>query len=256
MFVISSCGWRPSEQYLAMYTYLQEDYSQIPISEEPDYSITFYVDAPHLDYTSTLGLIQTIERHPNGSRHRDVGHAWINLKGIVDDKTFMFEGGHSGELGVIQPKYFDGVMNYIDEAMERNPIKYLWSTQYDGFFQAGSGGHTATFALQCPITEEEFFKILNFIQTGNYNFCEYSLTHHQCCTFVAQIAALIDLKLEYQMTMKIDQDICFGGRKIRLWEDPQYAIFTFGSPDLLERSLILPQSHRGTENGECIRKKY
>jgi len=243
IILLSGCGWKPCKEY------------RPPVCAS-DYYLILLVDAPHLDHTSNLGLIQSIARREK----RDVGHAWIYLQGIIDGKPYSIEGGHSGELGICQAKYFDGIMNYIEygepfqtthrSRYERNPIKYLWITQNDGFFQNGSGGHTPTFSLKIDLTKEQFETILTFIQPENYNYREYSLTHHQCCTFVAQVAALAGIYLDYQITIPIDQHLKLGRTTYTLWQDRQYSTFTFGSVDILERSMMNLKKTPRTNFGE------
>jgi hypothetical protein len=221
--------------------------------KESDYFIVFLVDARHLDYTEGGSLLKTIVKHPSdGSKNGDVGHAWIYLQGIIDRQRVFIEGGHSGELGFRQAKYFDGIMNYIEYGYanpseeqkrfpryEPNPIKYLWTTQYDGFFQRGSGGHTPTCAVKVGLTVEQFEKILAFIDPDNYVYGEYALTRNQCTTFVAKIAELIDFPIEYEVSILIPPRLKIGGEIFTLWTDPKYASFTFSSPDIAEHSLIL-----------------
>ena len=255
---------------------------------ESEYFLLILVNARHLDYTNNRSLLKTIAKHPSdGSKNGDVGHAWIYMQGMVDGRCVCVEGGHSGERGWIQPKYFEGVMNYIDYGClcpskqqaataryEPNPIKYLWATQEDGFFQEGSGEHTPTYAAKVDITSEQFQSILSFIQPENYPYSEYSLTGNQCSEFVARIGEIAGLELECKMTISIDQIVAFGGRSLCMWRDPRYAMFTFSSPDALERSLMqavcdkraeyaLPWymsrkksiQHRGTEPQRTQRRK-
>lgn len=213
-----------------------------PIPVSSDYFLIVYVDAPHLDYRNNNALLQSIAR--NGV----FGHAWIHLQGIVEGQRVFIEGGHSGELGRCQAKYFDGVMNYIEYGYanptaqqkqrpryEPNPIKYLWETQRDGFFQVGSGGHKPTFSVKMDLTSEQFECILSFIR--NYDYAQYSLTDNQCSTFVAQIAALADFPLECDVTIPIRQMLTFRNETFCLWQDPRYSMLTFSSPDALESSL-------------------
>lgn len=250
LLLLTSCGWRPSAEYREFYSHLNENYCHSTPMQETDFYVIFYVDAPHLDYTNNYTLIQTIAQHPNGSKNRDVGHAWIYLHGVIDGEPVYIEGGHSGELGIVQAKYFDGIMNYIDFGLanptkeqtrnptqyEPNPVKYLWEVQKDGFFQEGSGGHCPTFAVKVDITEKQFIEILYLLET--YPFPEYSLIGNQCCSFIAQVCALLDLPIEYHMTILIEPNLKLGKDEVRLWSYPQYSLFTFGSPDILERSLM------------------
>lgn len=249
--LLYSCSWHPNTiAYRTQYSYLNQNVSLYPTMKESDHFLVILVNARHLDYTDTAGLLQTIVKHPNdGSKNGDVGHAWIHMQGVVNGKVVSVEGGHSGELGRLQPKYFDGVMNYIDygcanpqaairvNCEEPNPIKYLWETLCDGFFQEGSGGHIPNFAAKIDITPAQFNDILAFIQHG-YHYGKYSITKHQCASFVAEVAALADFPIEYKTTVLIDQIIKFRGRKLKLWEDPLYSKLCIGSPDIIEHSLV------------------
>jgi hypothetical protein len=166
-----------------------------------------------------------------------VGHAWIYLQGKVNGQSVFIEGGHSGELGVVQPKYFHGIMNLIDQR-QKDPVKYLWEIQRDGFFQRGSGNHPPTFAAKFDISEEEFKRILNFIQPDRYVYENYSLTGKQCCSFVAEIASLIGCQLDFCIKIPIARSVKFRGSRLTLWHSPNYSNITIGSPDILEKSLI------------------
>lgn len=238
LILLVSCSWKPnSVAYREFYKHLEEPIA-IHQMQETDYYVVFFVDAPHLDYTDNCSLLRTIVRHPsNGSRRRDVGHAWISLHGIEDGKKIVVEGGHSGELGIAQPKYFDGIMDLIEEG-DANPIKYLWATLHDGFFQEGAGMHRPTFAAKVGLTKEQFEKIMTFISPENYNYHEYSLTRSQCSTFVAQVALLAGLKLEHEVTIEIDETIIWTGRMLPLRCDEKYSLLTISTPDVLERSLM------------------
>lgn len=204
--------------------------------EQSEYFLVILVDARHLDYSNTLSLLQTIAKHPSdGSKNGDVGHAWIYLQGIQNGERVFLEGGHSGERGIIQPKYFDGVMNYA-EAGDPNPIRYLWECQHDGFFQWGNGGHYPTYAAKIDLTPEQFHCILNFIE--NYPFSHYFLTENQCSSFVTQVAARANFFLEDKIVIEMAQALNFGDGSIRLWTSPRYANLILSSPDILEHSLI------------------
>lgn len=143
-------------------------------------------------------------------------------------------GGHSGELGLTQPRYFDGVADLV-ESGDPNPISYLWKVQRDGFFQKGTGGHPPTYAAEVAITPEQFELISNYMKT--YPYSDYCLTGNQCTTFCMQIAALADWNLDGYITLSIPSTISFRGCKMHLWQDPCFASITFATPDRLEWSL-------------------
>lgn len=188
-------------------------------AEEP--YIIFLVNARQLDYSSNERLLKTIAKHPSDwSKNGDVGHAWIYLFGDT-----IIEGGHSGELGIDQPRYMEGVIDNMALGA-KDPISYLWCSQCDGFFQKGNGGHRPTTAAKLKLTQTQYETIKAFIE--RYPYREYSLRGNQCCTFVKQIAALVGIVLEDQVTVQINP---------KLWKDPAYKEITFGSPDRLEASL-------------------
>ena len=133
-------------------------------------------------------------KHPKDwSKNGDVGHAWIYLRGNVNGKLMEIEGGHTGEFGDLQPKYFEGIMDGVEKNI-KNPIQYLWTTQEDGIFEYGGGYHSPCCAVRVELTQEQFNRIARFIQT--YCYKEYAITGNQCASFVAQIGALIDLDFD------------------------------------------------------------
>jgi hypothetical protein len=203
-----------------------------------------------LDYTNNVSFLQTLITHPSdGSTTRDFGHVWIYLHGLEYGLPVAFYGGHSGELGRCQAKYFDGIMNYIDYGYanptsdqikqfkyEPNPIKYLWETQKDGYFEWGAGMHSPTYAAKIDLTVEQYERILDYIR--NYPVQDYSLTGNQCSSFASNVTAFAGVYLECNVTIPIDPVLYWRGEKIRFWEDPFYSQLTISSPDIIERSLM------------------
>ncbi len=221
--------------------------------------LIIFVDAKHLNYNNCSSLLKTILKHPDGSKNRDIGHAWIYLQGTIDGNLVSIEGGHSGELGITQAKYFDGIMNYLEYGYsnptpaqmispryEPNPIKYLWEPLNDGFFQEGAGKHKPTFAVKINLNQEQFQQIYRYV-TNCYDYSHYALGGNQCSSFVAQVAALAGVYLESEITISVPSSMWFNGMHVRLWEDPAYRTLTFSSPDILEKSMREASSkgHKG-----------
>lgn len=216
------------------------------IHHDDEKALIISVDAKHLDYSSTEAFITSMRRN-----HGEVGHSWIT---IIDGNT-VISGGHSGELGVTQPRYCEGIQNYIDYGYanptseqkknprhEPSPIRYLWEVQRDGFFQKGSGGHRATYSVKIPVDTPTIHKMKQFI--AQYPFQEYSITRKQCTSFCVGIAALAGVHLEDRITLPIAQKVRFRNRQYQLWSDPAYSEITFPSPDVLEKSL---KKYRGEQ---------
>lgn len=218
-----------------------------PKQTDSPYLLTLFVDARDLDYSSAEALYQSL-RDQDYRRERDgvFGHAWIRLEGVKDGQPYLLEGGHTGETGEGQPKYWDGVMNYIqwgycqpnkkqkeNPRHESNPIKYLWTVQRNGYFEKGDGGHAPTHIAYIPLTEESFNQILAFITEGYYNFRDYSLVGNQCASFVVQVAELAGVSLRHLVTIPIEKRMRLIYQNIILWEDPYYSSMTISTPDRL-----------------------
>lgn len=246
LLFLSACSYSPnSVAYRSQYDHLNITYSNCEPMQETSYFLVVLVEARHLDYSCPRSFFKTLAKHPSdGSKNGDVGHAWIYLQGNLNNELVCLEGGHSGELGFIQPRYMEGVfLNY--EYGQDNPISYLWECQRDGFFQSGSGRHYPTFAAKVDLTEDQFQRILRFAES--YDYSEYAITGNQCSSFAAQAAAFAGLNLDCEITMAVDPCLYIGGRKIGLWEDPVYSEITFSSPDILERSLMQAVVERRAE---------
>lgn len=232
LILLSSCAWHPcTPEYHAQYRHLKNP----PRAEwlEPcPYFLIVLVCARHLDYTNGRQLLKTIARHPSdGSKNSDVGHAWIFLQG----KEGKIEGGHTGEFGFVQPRYFEGVADLIEND-DPNPIRYLWATQRDGRFQTGAGGFVPTFAARIELSSEQYAKARTFIE--KYPFRDYAITKRQCATFAADVAKIAGLDLEHAVTISIEPIVELGGENILLWTDARFSKLTISSPDILEKSLM------------------
>lgn len=221
-----------------------------------EYFLILLVDAKHLDYSDAKSLLSTIAKHPNGSWERTVGHAWIVVGGIKEGRQVVIEGGHSGELGIVQPRYLEGVLSAQHDL---NPVRYLFSSLSDGYFEMGAGIHKPTYAIYKKLDQQTFLKIYDLIQPERYCFSNYSLTENQCTTFAVKIAALSGIILEHEVTIRIPQYIHtdFYGARLKMWEDPKYEWMTIPTPDILEKSMIaaVQKGHARTAM-RCYRRQF
>ena len=161
----------------------------------------------------------------------DVGHAWVLLKGGDE----ILEGGHSGELGCEEPKYFDGIMDLV-ECGDSNPVRYMWRTLNDGFFERGSGGLSPTYAIKKDLTKEQYKEIKSFLI--HYQYTHYSLSSRQCISLVTAVGKMAGLSLESRITVPVSQYVRVGNHHVKMWEDPRYAKITLMSPDVLEKNMM------------------
>jgi hypothetical protein len=248
--LVCSCAHAPpTESWKKQYSHLQRVRPQNRSITETDYYIVFLVAAYHLDYLDNRALIHSLIDY--GRRKGDIGHSWVYLKGIKDSEPYILEGGQSGQLGKTEPRFYEGVNNYIkfgyadpsnsqkaNPRYEPNPIKYLWEDLEDGFFQKGNGGHRPTYAAKVDLTKRQFNRILDFMDPGQYDYETFSLVGNQCSSFVAEVASIAGLPVEDKVTVKIASSMMIGKKEYRLWTDPKYSEITFSSPDVIERSLM------------------
>lgn len=229
--LLCGCAWAPrSEHYRESYSHLRcVPTGEISLS---DYQLIILVCARHLDYSHSQGLLKTVAKHPqDGSLTGDVGHAWVMLCG----PDGYLEGGHSGELGLDEPKYFDGVMDLI-EMGDPNPVRYMHKTLWDGYFEEGSGGFSPTYAIKKDLTKEQYHAIRYYI--AHYDYAAYSLTNRQCLLFVQEIAQIAGLNLDSDMNVPVGQYVRVGNQFFKVWTDESYSCLPLMSPDILEKSMM------------------
>jgi hypothetical protein len=235
--------------YHQQYRYLKKEKKQIESLPNDDFSVVFFVSARHLDYASAPRFLRSLDINPLSKKTRlSFGHAWFSLKGMEEE---IIEGGHSGELGLNQAKYFEGVVNNIkygysnpdliqkkQNHYERNPIKYLWETIYDGFFQIGNGGYSPTLALYVPLNKLQYKSLRKLVSEDNYNYFAYSISKNQCCNLIINMGKEIGLDFSAEKKISLPRYIQFDKESLRFWEDDIYSQFIFLSPDELEKSLL------------------
>ena len=226
-----------SPAYLQQYQHLSLIRHPLNTLEaESPYTLTIYVRAPRLDYTSFLKLCHSTQVHPvDGNRNGDVGHAWVRLVGQRDGETLCVEGGHTGDFGHSCPKYAVGIRKLIEKG-DPNPIRYIWTTKHDGIFQPGNGGHSPTFAAKFNLTQKQFEKALRVV--NSYDYQTYRLLDRQCASFAVAVAQAAEIELDHTLDIEIEPVIRLYGCSVPLWSDPYYRRIKLTTPDILERSLI------------------
>lgn len=197
-----------------------------PVFKNDGPYVVLLVDAQHLDYSNAENLFYSI--HANSGC--TVGHAWFLLSG----REGILEGGHSGELGITEPRYLESLFLYKDEP---NPVRHLFKSLNDGYFERGAGIHKPTYAIRIELTEWQYRKIRELVDPATYPYSRYSLTDNQCATLVAKIAILAGVPLQHEVTIPIEQTVVLNDEEITLWRDPIYSSITVSTPDILERSM-------------------
>lgn len=195
--------------------------------------LVLFVDAKHFDYRDGTRFLRSFFDSDDAT----FGHAWIYLQGVKSGNIITVEGGHSGEISNSCPRYMDQVIGAAKKGMH-NPVQHLFIARNDGYYEVGSGGHKASYAILVPLTEAIFDSIYARIEERRYPFTRYSIIDGQCTTFVREIAAMAGLFLEDRVTLSIPQKIRFDGAALVLWHDPSLGSITFATPDVLEQSMV------------------
>lgn len=189
------------------------------------------VNAKGIEFSSPERFLKTMAKHPRGNKQdRSIGHAWLILAGPL---TWM-ECGHTGEFGLERPGYRESVQGAIDHG-DPNPIASFWTDLKDGRREVGSGGHEPSTAVRFELTQQQYESIRAFI--ADYDYSSFSIREKACTAFVTQVAALAGITLGHLVTLDIPMRTRFQGKDVRWWSDPRYSRMTFGSPDVLEKSL-------------------
>lgn len=204
-------------------------------TKEPDFELWVFVDARGLNYRSAEACIKSLVRRHREDLEGDVGHAWFLLYGNLSDGKVWRYGGHSGETGRGMPTYIQGVIERIE--LGGNPVSYFWENLDDGFFEEGDGGHLPTMVAKVALSCEEFGVAWAYTDSRHYDYQTYSLTEHQCCTLVEEVARIAGIVLDSRVTVPIERTVRWAGRNVVLWEDPKYAQITLPTPDKLQESL-------------------
>ncbi len=244
-----SCTQHPrfEDSYLTDYRYLHH----VRVMKEkvrperqqalPDSYIIVHVDAPHLNYRTAESFFGSLQRNIFFERDPQIGHAWITVSYIDQDgKRCLYEMGHSGEVGISAPKYFDEVI-HRSEIGQENPVRYLYTSLSDGYLEKGGGGHIPTLSALIPISNSNMIQNwynMTFGQDG-YDFSSWSLQNHNCVTYV--LAALLALNIDVQLEetkIFIPQYLSYNKKQYKLWSDPIYQNFSIITTDSLEKWLF------------------
>ncbi len=233
---LSACSWHPrTESYRELYRDCASYPRPMTKMKESDYFLVILVNARHLDYGNNRSLLCTLSKHPaDGTKNGDVGHTWIYLEGWKKDKRVCLEGGHSGDVGAVCPRYMEGVMQGVENG-EENPVSYLWEAQTDGYFEYGGGGHTPTYAVKIDLTKQQFERILKYVE--EYDYSIYQIQQRQCSVFVTTLAAMGGLHLDHHLAFEIQPTVKFKGGQLPLRSSDEYQYVILSTPDELERSL-------------------
>jgi len=180
-------------------------------------------NANYWDYRDAQSFVFSFVKHPRG-------HSWL----ILESPQGRIECGHSGNYGIKQPHYHDGVIQKIREG-DPNPIAYLWQTMHDGQYESGNPGYDPTFVWRMPITKRGYERVHDYILNRDYQ--SFSLSTYNCGEMVTQAAALAGVNLASFVRLTFPPEGDVMGYHLRAWTDPAYRVFDIRSMDVLELDL-------------------
>lgn len=193
-----------------------------PVGDE-GYYLHVLTSANDWDFRDSQSFIVSFIKHP-------AGHTWL----ILESPEQRLEFGHSGNYGVTQPRYHEGVIQRLRDA-DPNPIAYLWRTMPDGQFEVGNPGHEPTFVWRMPITRHAYQRINEYIMSRKYD--QFSLSTYNCGELVTEAAALAGINLTSVIRLTFPPRGQVQGHNLLVWTDPQYRVFEIRSMDVLEADL-------------------
>ncbi len=242
----SSCSHpRLEDSYVGTYSYLQKirelKNEKVRLNTLPEAFIIIHVDAAHLNYRTFETFIGSMQRGLLFNRDPQIGHAWITVSFLEPDGSRVYyEVGHTGELGLTAPKYFDEVIFRALNGKDLNPVRYLYASLPDGLRENSSGMHIPTLSALIPISLDsvQAWQRLTFESDG-YDFQRWALQDHNCITYVQASLAACNIELELQETIiDIPKVTDFQGATLVLWNDSRYRFFSCKTVDSLEKWLF------------------
>jgi hypothetical protein len=194
----------------------------IPLGDE-GYYIHILNEAANWDYSHTKSLLFSIWQRP-------WAHSWL----ILESPRDRLECGHTGDLGLTELRYHDGVFQGIRDGLP-DPIAYLWQTRSDGLFQTGKPNRPPTFVWRMPITRQRYQLMHDYVMQRKYD--QFGVRTNNCTDMVRETAALAGINLIHRMQLTLPSETKVWGRMRRVWTDPRYRILEYGTPDVLETDL-------------------
>ncbi|MRR56274.1 MAG: hypothetical protein EG822_17540 [Deltaproteobacteria bacterium] len=196
--------------------------TKTPVGDE-GYYLYILNEHANWDYSSAASLVFTIWLRPRA-------HSWL----ILENPKERLEFGHTGDLGITNPRYHEGVFQKIKEG-HPDPIGYLWNTMTDGQFQIGKPNRPPKFVWRMPITRRHYQVILEYLMQRKYD--QFDLRNNNCTNFVAEAAALAGINLIHRIHLTLPPETKVLGRKRRIWTDPHFRILEYSTPEVLDADL-------------------
>jgi len=196
--------------------------TRTPVGDE-GYYLYILNEAANWDYSTTKSLLLSIWKRP-------WAHSWL----ILESPGNRLECGHTGDFGLTKPRFHDGVFQGIRDGVP-NPISYLWQTMADGQFQIGKPNRPPTFVWRIPITKRRHQLIHEYVMQRKYD--QFGVRSNNCTDMVVEAAALAGINLIHRIQLILPPETRVWGKQVRVWEDPQYRILDYSTPDVLETDL-------------------
>jgi len=194
----------------------------MPVGDE-GYYLSILNEAAKWDYSTTKSLLFSIWQRP-------WAHSWL----ILESPGERLECGHTGDLGLNNLRYHDGVFQGIRDG-DPNPIAYLWQTRSDGLLQIGKPNRPPSFVWKMPITRQRYQMMRDYVRQRTYD--QFGVRSNNCTDMVFATAALAGINLIHRIRLTLPPETKVWGHMRRVWTDPCYRILEYGTPDVLEVDL-------------------
>ena len=218
-------GW--SAQPIGIVCRFNSDADLDPATETPvgDEGYYLYIlnEAADWDYSDAATLVFSIWQRP-------WAHSWL----ILESPRDRLEFGHTGDLGITNPRFHDGVYQKI-QAGDPNPIAYLWRTMSDGQLQIGKPNRPPTLVWRMPITQRRYQLIHEYLMQRKYD--QFGVRSNNCTDLVAEAAALAGINLIHRIHLTLPPETKVLGRLRRIWTDSRYRILEYSTPEVLDADL-------------------
>lgn len=204
---------------------------------ETTYELVVLVSSRNLQYETGEQFFTSLAKQGVGSK---LGHAWIVLCKKEENTIVEWqEGGHSGEFGIIAPRYFERLLQAAEDPTMKNPIQVLYEPLNDGLFEQGSGDNVPTYAAAFSLTKEGYEKLQALLTEGSpeYPFHQWSLTQQNCVHFILTCLGRIGIVVDAHVVMRVDPVTIICGKKVPMWTEDRYALLKVETPERLESEL-------------------
>lgn len=175
------------------------------------------------------------------------GHVWIWVQPPFYSAQKAFELGHTGETDLGQKTYLECFVKQ-SQIQGREPLRVFFEDRWDGAAQWSSGGHIPDDVWTLSLSDDEYERLIKWIDSGYYDFRRYNVALHQCSHFVVEMLSLFSIELRSPTPVTLPKKVSIWGLNIELWHDAQWSQVAFWTPFELSKALEKEKRFQKTKN--------